>query len=92
MPKFTHYLKQADIFGVEPRFNINYQEKQKTLCGTILTFMLVGFGIFIIVLFSRDMFERNNPNVVISHTNDDGEPIPLTPDTFNIGMAMGNPF
>lgn len=92
MGKVTEYLKSIDILGVQPQLTIHQKNKFKSYCGSIVTLGLAGLMIWAIAIFSRDIVQKQNPNVVISNTNDPDQYFNLGPNTFNLGFAMGNPF
>lgn len=91
MKNWKKYLKAIDRLGIPPTLNINGDEKFNSICGSLVTMSLFGFCVWVLVLLSNDMINKNNPHVVISNSVDDIREFVLGPETFNIGLAIGNP-
>lgn len=53
---------------------------------------MIGLIIWALVIFSADMVNKTNPNVVVSDVIEDQLTLDVGPDTFNFGVIMGNPY
>jgi hypothetical protein len=59
-------IRQADIFGIEPRFNINATERFTTVKGGILSVLFFGLCLAGIFHFGKELWLKTTPYVVNS--------------------------
>ena len=70
MPKGSGFkvLSKIDVFGAAPEFNFGGEQKSKTACGGFLTLLILTFLIWNFITSGRDLFERQEPSVIVSDT------------------------
>jgi hypothetical protein len=87
--KITNLLKFIDLFGVEPKINIQQSEKFNTIFGgliSILFYISILLGFF---YFSQELVTKSNPTVILSNQYDiEPKRFDLTNNKFNFFIAI----
>ena len=84
-------LTSIDRFGVAPSFRVAKSDSSKSVCGGILTIMILGYLLASIWIASAPMVFRENPTVVVAETASGvDEVIPLSKNGFNAAITMSN--
>ena len=65
-----NFFEKIDLLGSKFHFYDGLSLKKRTPLGGILTFLLLIISIYLIIIFGKELFMRNNPMITISTQND----------------------
>jgi len=85
-------LAYIDLFGKAVQLNFNKGTKSRTKTGGFFTILFLGFWIWAVYNFGKDIYERKNPIMSTADIiNAEPKPMNLSPDTFAIAFGYSEP-
>jgi hypothetical protein len=82
-------VKYIDLFGVEPRINIQQKAKYNTVLGGVISIFIYITIILGFVYFGQELVVKRNPTVIVSNQYDvEPQRFNLTKDKFNFVLQI----
>ncbi len=81
-----------DIYGRLPQFFYKGNRSQKSILGFFMTFLMILFSVACFLYFGKDVYNRNNPEVISSEQFlQFPEPMIIDPEKNPFMMEINNP-
>lgn len=86
-------LKYLDLFGYQPKFNIDLFEKKKLTTGGIITLCFIFLYLYLFLYFGEDCFKKNPKGFLLLKKNEENKNSQKIKDNnFLFGVRINDQF
>jgi len=87
---FSSLIEKLDLFGISYNFQLDNQEKYKTLKGGLISIMFYLITLILFIGFGQNLYERKNPKVSLSSMIGDYERTSINNKNFTLAFRIEN--